>query len=132
MNFRSGTFRVIGKGDDERVGYLSEETMPLLRRYLRERGRPKEGPLFATRQGRLSYAMARVHFNKAAALKNPDGSRVTIHQLRHAFGSERAGKVDALVLRDLMGHNLVPQWQHCDGYQEWAVPAIRLGPDSLL
>ena len=35
---------------------------------------------------------------------DPDGSRVTIHQLRHAFGSERAGKVDALVLRDLMGH----------------------------
>ncbi len=86
------------------MGYLSEETKPLLRRYLRERGRPKEGPLFATRQGRLSYAMARVHFNIAAGLKNPDGSRVTIHQLRHAFGSERAGKVDALVLRDLMGH----------------------------
>ena len=103
VNFRSGTFRVIGKGDDERVGYLSEETKPLLRRYLRDRGRPKEGPLFVSRQGRLSYAMARGHFNKAAWLRNPDGSRVTIHQLRHALGSERAGKVDAL-LRDLMGH----------------------------
>ena len=75
---------------------------------MRERGRPKEGPLFATRQGRLSYAMARVHFNRAAdGLKNPDGSSVTIHQLRHAFGSERAGKMDALVLRDLMGHKSI-------------------------
>ena len=108
VSFRSGTFRVIGKGNDERVGYLSEDTTPLLRRYLRERGRPKEGPLFATRQGRLSYAMARVYFNRAAeGLKNPDGSRVTIHQLRHAFGSERAGKIDALVLRDLMGHKSI-------------------------
>ncbi len=105
VNFPSATFRVIGKGDDERAGYLSEETRPLLRRYLRGRGKPKEGPLFASRQGRLSYGTARLMFNKAASgLKNPDGSGVTIHQLRHSFGSERAGKMDALVLRDLMGH----------------------------
>ena len=73
-----------------------------------ERGRPEQGPLFTSRQGRLSYAMARVLFNRAAAgLKNPDGSAVTIHQLRHAFGSERAGRMDALVLRDLMGHKSI-------------------------
>ena len=28
----------------------------------------------------------------------------TIHSLRHSFGSERAGTIDALILRDLMGH----------------------------
>jgi integrase len=33
-----------------------------------------------------------------------NGQRLTIHQLRHSFGSERAGQMDALVLRDLMGH----------------------------
>ena len=33
-----------------------------------------------------------------------NGQRLTIHQLRHTFGSERAGQMDALVLRDLMGH----------------------------
>lgn len=29
---------------------------------------------------------------------------LSIHQLRHAFGSERAGHMDAFILRDLMGH----------------------------
>jgi integrase/recombinase XerD len=105
VNFADGTFRVIGKGDAERLGYLSEETKPLLRRYLRNSGSRKTGPVFVSRQGRLSYHMARVLFKGAAdGMDNPDGTPVTIHQLRHTFGTERAGAVDALVLRDLMGH----------------------------
>jgi integrase/recombinase XerD len=105
VNFVDGTFRVIGKGDAERIGYLSEETKPLLRRYLRGSGGRKTGPVFASRQGRLSYHMARVLFKGAAdGMENPDGTAITIHQLRHTFGTERAGAVDALVLRDLMGH----------------------------
>lgn len=40
----------------------------------------------------------------AQGLKQPNSRPVTIHQLRHAFGTERAGRMDALVLRDLMGH----------------------------
>jgi len=105
VNSEDGTFRVIGKGNSERVGYLGEETKPLLRRYLRARGNPQSGPLFASRQGRLSYPMARILFNRhAEGLTQPDGKPVTLHQLRHTFGTERAGKLDALVLRDLMGH----------------------------
>ena len=105
VNLEGGTFRVVGKGNAERVGYLSEETKPLIRRYIRSRGNPQAGPLFESREGRLSYPMAYVLFNRYAdALKRPDGRPVTIHQLRHAFGTERAGKMDALVLRDLMGH----------------------------
>ncbi|OGG55925.1 MAG: hypothetical protein A3F84_09845 [Candidatus Handelsmanbacteria bacterium RIFCSPLOWO2_12_FULL_64_10] len=105
VNLEGGTFRVVGKGNAERVGYLSEETRPLLRRYLRSRGNPQAGPLFESREGRLSYPMAYVLFRRyAEGLKRPDGKPVTIHQLRHAFGTERAGRMDALVLRDLMGH----------------------------
>ena len=105
VDLEDGTFRVVGKGDTERIGYLSEETKPLLRRYLRGRGSPRSGPLFASREGRLSYAMARVLFRRyAEGLVQPDGRPVTTHQLRHTFGTERAGSLDALVLRDLMGH----------------------------
>jgi integrase len=105
VNLEDGTFRVVGKGNAERVGYLSEETKPLLRRYMRSRGTPQAGPLFESREGRLSYPMAYVLFRRyAGGLKRPDGRPVTIHQLRHAFGTERAGRMDALVLRDLMGH----------------------------
>jgi integrase/recombinase XerD len=108
LNLADGTIRVIGKGNAERVGYMSEKTTPLLRRYIRSRGKTKTGPLFVSRQGRLSYAMVRVMFNRCVdGMTNPDGTPVTIHQLRHTFGTERAGKMDALVLRDLMGHKSI-------------------------
>ena len=102
LNLADGTFTLMGKGDVERVGYLSEESTKLIRRYLRERGRPKHGPLFESRLGRLSYAMTHHLFRKYA--QGIPGERPTIHALRHSFGSERAGHIDALILRDLMGH----------------------------
>jgi len=108
VNLADGTLRVLGKGGFERTGYLGEETRPLLRRYLRSRGNPKSGPLFASRQGRLSYHTARILFKRfAEGLTVADGRPLTMHQLRHSFGSERAGKIDAFVLRDLMGHKSV-------------------------
>ena len=104
LNLKDSTMRIVGKGNRERVGYLSEETSKLIRRYLRERGRPRQGALFATREGRLTYARVYQLFQEYAAGLEDGDKRLTIHQLRHAFGSERAGKIDALVLRDLMGH----------------------------
>lgn len=103
LNLTEATFRVIGKGDRERLGYLSDDTVKLIRRYLRERGRPQDGPLFESRQGWLSYAMARVLFRRYA--EGLGGKKpLTIHQLRHSFDSKRAGHMDAMILRDLMGH----------------------------
>jgi integrase/recombinase XerD len=104
LNMAEKIFQVIGKGNCERVGYLSEETVERIRRYLRERRRPRSGALFVSRQGRLSYAMVHRLFKKYAQGLEESGRALTIHQLRHTFGSERAGKMDALVLRDLMGH----------------------------
>ena len=59
VNLADGTVRIIGKGDRERIAYISDETSKLVRRYLRSRGRPRTGPLFVSREGRLSYS--RVH-----------------------------------------------------------------------
>jgi site-specific recombinase XerD len=105
MSLEEREFRVVGKGDRERVGYLAEDTVKLLRRYLRGRGRPRQGPLFESRNGtRLSYSMAWRLFRKFTDGLEGNGQPLTIHQLRHSFGSERAGEMDALILRDLMGH----------------------------
>jgi integrase/recombinase XerD len=53
---------------------------------------------------RLSYSMAWRLFRKFTDGLQDNGQPLTIHQLRHSFGSERAGEMDALILRDLMGH----------------------------
>jgi hypothetical protein len=105
MNLEEREFRVVGKGDRERVGYLGEDTVSLLRRYLRERGCPRQGPVFESRHGtRLSYSTAWRLFRKYANGLEENSQLLTIHQLRHSFGSDRTGAMDALILRDLMGH----------------------------
>jgi site-specific recombinase XerD len=105
LDLEDGTFRIVGKGDRERVGYVAESTSKLLRRYLRERDRPRQGPVFVSRHGnRLSYAMAWRLFRRYSEGLEKGAQVLTIHQLRHTFGSERAGHMDALILRDLMGH----------------------------
>jgi integrase len=38
-------------------------------------------------------------------MKNPDGTPLTIHQLRHTFCTERVGHIDIRVLQKLAGHS---------------------------
>jgi site-specific recombinase XerD len=105
LELEEGTCRIVGKGDRQRVGYIGESTSKLLWRYLRERDRPRQGPVFVSRHGnRLSYAMAWRLFRRYSEGLEEGAQALTIHQLRHTFGSERAGQMDALILRDLMGH----------------------------
>ena len=104
LNLEDGTVRIVGKGNRERVAYTSDETSKLIRRYLRTRGRPRDGALFISREGRLTYSRTHQLFRRYAEGLDEESKRLTIHQLRHSFGSERAGQIDALVLRDLMGH----------------------------
>jgi integrase/recombinase XerD len=96
-----------GKGNQPRQAYLAKSTERLLAQYLEERGNPTSGPIFVTTHGqRLSYARARQLFMEASRnVINPDGTQVTIHQLRHTFCTERAGHIDSFVLQRLAGHN---------------------------
>lgn len=96
-----------GKGNQPRQAYLSKIAEKLLVQYLEERGNPTSGAIFVTTHGqRLSYARARQLFMEAARnMVNPDGTQVTIHQLRHTFCTERAGHIDSFVLQRLAGHN---------------------------
>jgi hypothetical protein len=52
----------------------------------------------------LSYSTAWRLFRKYANGLEENSQLLTIHQLRHSFGSDRTGAMDALILRDLMGH----------------------------
>lgn len=108
QDIHDGTIHIQhGKGNQPRQAYLAKQTEKLLAQYLEERGNPTSGPVFVTTHGqRLSYARARQLFMEAARnILNPDGTQVTIHQLRHTFCTERAGHIDSFVLQRLAGHN---------------------------
>ena len=104
LKLGEGRIRVLGKGGTEREAYPSKEAIRYVKRYVKERGRPLSGPLFVSRQGRLSYDMAYRLFRRYTDGITDQGKPLSIHQLRHTYGSRRAGKMDALILRDLMGH----------------------------
>jgi len=108
QDIQEGTINIRqGKGNQPRQAYLGKQTEKLLQQCLEERGNPTSGPIFVTTHGqRLSYARARQLFMDAARnITNPDGTAVTIHQLRHTFCTERAGQIDSFVLQRLAGHN---------------------------
>ncbi len=109
INLNTDTMQVRStKGNRPRKAYLSKSLKPLLKKYIKDLPSEK-GWLFPTSHAQdrpLSYGRARQLFSEAAEeIVNPDGSRVTIHQLRHTFASERAGQMDSLLLMDLMGHS---------------------------
>lgn len=132
VDFQTDRAWIQGKGGRERHAFLSQRAKYLLKRYLRTLGNPTSGPLFLSRQysegegRRLSYAMAHRLFRKYAEGIVSRGKPATIHQLRHAFGSERAGVVDALALRQLMGHrSLRTTLQYAEVNPEAAQEAYR-------
>ena len=111
LDLADGSMRVRGKGDRERTAFLSQRACHLLKRYLRDRSvSSSAGPVFISRQhserdgDRLSYSRAHQLFRRYAEGIRYGEHPATIHQLRHAFGSERAGVIDSLALKQLMGH----------------------------
>lgn len=113
-----------GKGNRARITYLSKHTEKLFRKYMERRVPHKltlakaqsleerqalkdKGALFTTKSGRrLGYHRANQLFKEAARdFSNPDGSKLTLHQLRHTFCTERVGYMDHMVLQKLAGHS---------------------------
>lgn len=113
-----------GKGNRARITYLSKHSEKLFKKYLEKRVPDREvlakattaeerqkfrdeGALFTTNNGtRLGYHRANQLFKQASkGLRNPDGTVLTIHQLRHTFCTERVGSIDIRVLQKLAGHS---------------------------
>lgn len=125
QDIRNGIIQVrAGKGNRARVTYMSKHTEKLFRKYLEKRvpdravlfkaknieeaqALKNEGALFTTNNGtRLGYHRANQLFKQASkGIKNPDGTPLTIHQLRHTFCTERVGHIDIRVLQKLAGHS---------------------------
>lgn len=96
------------KGNKPRQTFIGKSLKPVLTKYIKYIKNKSKYLFFnpdKTHQP-LSYGRARQLFTHLTKnLMNPDGSKITIHQLRHTFASERAGYIDSILLMNLMGHN---------------------------
>jgi integrase/recombinase XerD len=106
--------RVIGKGNKERCAILTNETVAVLRTWLRERqGQPRD-PLFPTRRGgplttRAFELRLDKHIATAAhACPTLSTKRITPHTLRHTNAMLlRAENVDIYTIALWLGHATV-------------------------
>jgi integrase/recombinase XerD len=106
--------RVIGKGNKERCAILTDETVAVLRAWLRERQGQPHQPLFPTRRGGpLTTRAFELRLDKhtaTAALSCPTLStkRITPHTLRHTNAMLlRAENVDIYTIALWLGHATV-------------------------
>lgn len=110
--------RVIGKGRKERCTPFAKSTTEVLRNWLKEPQRGKEGILFPNARGeRLSVHGVQYILNKhrqtaCGICPSLDGKRVTVHRLRHTMAMDllQAG-VDRAVIALWLGHESVETTQ---------------------
>jgi integrase/recombinase XerD len=106
--------RVIGKGDKERCAILTNETVAVLRAWLRERQGQPHQPLFPTRRGEpLTTRAFELRLDKhtataACACPTLRTKRITPHTLRHTNAMLlRAENVDIYTIALWLGHATV-------------------------
>jgi integrase/recombinase XerD len=106
--------RVIGKGDKERCAILTNETVAVLRAWLRERQGQPHQPLFPTRRGEpLTTRAFELRLDKhtataACACPTLSTKRITPHTLRHTNAMLlRAENVDIYTIALWLGHATV-------------------------
>lgn len=114
IDLATGTIRVIGKGNKERVIPLAAPLEPLLLDH-RQDG---TGPLFRSEKGRRISVRTVQHLLKGHIdrlkpyLPFLTHKQVTPHKLRHTFASRLAmSGVDVLTIQQLLGHESVATTQ---------------------
>ena len=99
-----GTGTVVGKGSKERRFYFDEDTVRLLAAYLSTRTDACPALFLSERRKRLSQRA--IQDTLARWCSKLGLKRMHVHQLRHTFATRLANaSIDAMVLRDLMGHS---------------------------
>jgi len=92
-----------GKGDRERVVYLSSQSMTALETWLEVRSNGNEQAVFINRSGKR-LTVTGIQLQLAAYCQRAE-VRVTCHQLRHTFGRHLVeARVPVTTIQKLMGH----------------------------
>lgn len=113
--------RVRGKGDKERIVWLTGDTQQQIQRWLQQRPQTESSHLFLNQHGR-PLSVAGVQFRLKQACERA-GVELTCHQLRHTYARrlvEHNMPIDSLA--KLLGHNDLRTTQR---YIDGADPTVR-------
>ena len=109
VDFKEHRFQVLGKGNNQRWCFFSQDTAAILSEYIHGRRYPGCLALFTAQQP-ISLTVSRVSYPRvhqcwqALIAPYPNLEGVRLHDLRHTFATERVGLMGIEELRALMGH----------------------------
>ncbi|WP_294486660.1 tyrosine recombinase XerC [uncultured Ruminococcus sp.] len=109
LSFDNGTLRLFGKGAKERIVYMNNACIEALRAYLPIRNAvqtPEKALFLSNRNTRISKRMTQYIVEQSLKKAGLGNMGITTHKLRHTAATlmYQYGKVDTLVLKDILGH----------------------------
>jgi len=94
-----------GKGGKDRITYIDQSTLELLKKYINERKSDKKA-LFLNKYGKRINIRSIERLIKKLAIKADINKKVTPHTLRHSFATHMLqNKANIVVIKDLLGHS---------------------------
>jgi site-specific recombinase XerD len=103
-----------GKGNKDRIVYLSEDTRSALQEYLRKRGSPKVKRLFLVQKGPMKGKPISVRGiqKRIEYYSQKSGIQVSCHHLRHTMATQLLNAdADLVTIQDLLGHSRITTTQ---------------------
>lgn len=125
-DIQENTLRVTGKGDKERQVYLNDACISAIENYMKVRPKAKAGStnaLFLNRTNeRIGVRGIQMLVKKYLLIAGLDYNSYSTHKLRHTAATlmYKYGKVDVLVLQQILGHTNLSTTQiytHTDNKQ---------------
>lgn len=121
-HIKNDTIRIIGKGDKERFVYLNESSLSAIEAYLPDRKAKldslsspteKEALFISERGNRIAKRTVQEIVEKQLRNAGISGQGLSTHKLRHTAATllYKYGKVDILVLKEILGHENISTTQ---------------------
>ena len=110
INFSNKTINVVGKGNKERVLYLTDKCIKRIKAYLDTKKVVNiTQPLFTTAEGkRLAKKTIEDICERAFTLAHLEEYGYTTHTLRHTFATYMYKETkDILILKEILGHETI-------------------------
>ncbi len=115
LDFSAGRLKVAGKGGDDRIVFLTPESLDSLQEYLAMRNRlfgNPGGPLFVNKRGEGISIKGIYNLVMKRAAAAGLAHKITPHTLRHSFATEILNQgADIRAVQEMLGHKSISTTQ---------------------